>query len=143
MGIKVLLVDDDRAFIDVLSKRIGRRGFIIETALSGAEAIDKLKNDSSIDVVILDVKMPQMDGIEALKKIKADHPLVQVIMLSGHGTVETAIEGMRQGALDYLMKPCDLVVLIAKVEEAKARKTKQEEKIAEAEVINTGLSTNT
>jgi DNA-binding NtrC family response regulator len=85
-------------------------------------------------VVILDVKMPGMDGIETLREIKRNHPLVEVIMLTGHATVETAIEGMKLGAFDYLMKPCDIDLLVAKVSEAAARKRKQEEKILEARI---------
>jgi len=83
-------------------------------------------------VVILDVKMPQMDGIEALKRIKAEYPLVEVIMLTGHATVETGIEGMKLGAFDYLMKPCEMDVLLAKVKEPASKKRAHEEKIIEA-----------
>jgi DNA-binding NtrC family response regulator len=83
--------------------------------------------------------MPGMDGIETLQKIKTAYPLVEVVMLTGHATVESAIEGMKMGALDYLMKPCDMDVLLAKVTEAKAKKSKQEEKIAEARALNIAL----
>jgi DNA-binding NtrC family response regulator len=84
--------------------------------------------------VILDVKMPGMDGIETLKAIKSQVPLVEVIMLTGHATVESAIEGMRLGAFDYLLKPCDMDHLIAKVSEAAARKRQHEEKIINARI---------
>jgi DNA-binding NtrC family response regulator len=83
-------------------------------------------------VVILDIKMPNMDGMTALKEIKSKFPLVEVIMLTGHATVETGIEGMKMGAFDYLMKPCDMDQLIEKVNEAAKRKRDQEEKIMEA-----------
>jgi DNA-binding NtrC family response regulator len=83
-------------------------------------------------VVILDIKMPNMDGMTALKEIKTKFPLIEVIMLTGHATVETGIEGMKMGAFDYLMKPCDMDQLIAKVNEAAKRKRNQEEKIMEA-----------
>jgi DNA-binding NtrC family response regulator len=86
------------------------------------------------EVVILDVKMPGMDGIEALQTIKRKVPLVEVIMLTGHATVESAIEGMKMGAFDYLLKPCDMDHLIAKVSEAAARKRHQEEKIINARI---------
>ena len=76
--------------------------------------------------------MPQMDGIEALKRIKAEYPLVEVIMLTGHATVETGIEGMKLGAFDYLMKPCEMDVLLAKVKEPASKKRAHEEKIIEA-----------
>jgi DNA-binding NtrC family response regulator len=83
-------------------------------------------------VVILDVKMPGMDGVEALQEIRKRYPLVEVIMLTGHATVESAIDGMKWGAFDYLMKPCDIDHLIAKVSEAAAKKRQHENKIIEA-----------
>ncbi|MEW6532485.1 MAG: response regulator [Thermodesulfobacteriota bacterium] len=132
MDTRVLLVDDESAFVEALSRRLAKREFNVFAALSGPEALEKLKQESHIDVVVLDVKMPGMDGIETLRAIKAAHPLVEVIMLTGHATVESAIEGMKQGALDYLMKPCEMDVLVAKVKEAKSKKSKHEEKIAEA-----------
>jgi DNA-binding NtrC family response regulator len=98
--------------------------------------LEKLEQNPSIDVVVLDVKMPGMDGIETLKAIKARYPLIEVIMLTGHATVESAIDGMKDGALDYLMKPCDMDVLMAKVREAKNKKAAQEAKIAEARAMN-------
>ena len=100
------------------------------------EALEKLEQNSTTDVVVLDVKMPGMDGIETLKAIKARYPLIEVIMLTGHATVESAIDGMKVGALDYLMKPCDMDVLMAKVREAKNKKAGQEAKIAEARAMN-------
>ena len=99
---------------------------------SGEEAIEQLRKTHGIDVVILDVKMPGMDGIETLREIKKEHPLVEVIMLTGHATVESAIEGMKFGAFDYLMKPCELEDLIAKVQEAVVKRRKHEDKITEA-----------
>ncbi|MGO9568635.1 MAG: response regulator [Desulfomonilaceae bacterium] len=137
MHAKVLLVDDEAPFVETLAKRLSKRDLTILTAFSGVEALQKLDEDSDIDVVVLDVKMPGMGGIETLKAIRNVHPLVEVIMLTGHATVESAIEGMRWGALDYLMKPCDIEVLIVKVQEAKSKKNKQEEKIAQAQAIQT------
>ena len=98
------------------------------------EALDKLEQSAKYEVVILDVKMPGIDGIETLKRIKKSHPLVEVIMLTGHATVESAIEGMKLGAFDYLMKPCDIDDLVSKVDEATARKQLHEEKIAQARI---------
>jgi DNA-binding NtrC family response regulator len=132
---KVLLVDDESPFVEALSKRLTMRELQISIALSGPEALEKLEKEPSIDVVVLDVKMPGMDGIETLKAIKARHPLIEVIMLTGHATVESAIDGMKVGALDYLMKPCDMDVLMAKVREAKNKKAAQEAKIAEARAM--------
>jgi DNA-binding NtrC family response regulator len=128
----VLLVDDEVPFIETMTKRLEKRGLTVTAAFSGTEALKTLEEDASIEVVILDVKMPQMDGIEALKRIKAEYPLVEVIMLTGHATVETGIEGMKLGAFDYLMKPCEMDVLLSKVKEAASKKRAHEEKIIEA-----------
>jgi DNA-binding NtrC family response regulator len=136
---KVLLVDDEEPFVETLAKRLTKRELNVLKAFSAPEALEKLGKDSRIDVVILDVKMPGMDGIEALKQIKADYPLVEVIMLTGHATVETAIEGMKLGALDYLMKPCDMELLMNKVREAASKKRRHEEKIAEARALQITL----
>jgi DNA-binding NtrC family response regulator len=136
---KVLLVDDEVPFVEALSKRLDKRSVTVVPAFSGTEALEKLAGDSRIDTVVLDVKMPGMDGIETLQAIKASHPLVEVIMLTGHATVESAIEGMKLGALDYLMKPCDMEVLLSKIQDARNKKAKQEEKIAEARALNIAL----
>lgn len=131
----VLLVDDEPTFVDVIEKRLKKRDIAVITAFSGPEALAKLSGtDHQLEVVILDVKMPLMDGIETLEKIKHRHPLVEVILLTAHATIESAIDGMRLGAFDYLMKPCEIEELVGKVEKAAARKRKQEEKILEARV---------
>ena len=130
----VLLVDDEAPFVETMTKRLTKRRLNVLEAFSGEEALETLKGNSHIDVVILDVKMPGMDGIEALKEIRKDFPLVEVIMLTGHATVETSIEGMRLGAFDYLMKPCDMDVLMEKVTAATQKKRDHEEKIREARV---------
>jgi len=127
----VLLVDDEVPFVETMTKRLSRRQLMVLPAYSGREALEKLKKNA-VDVVILDVKMPGMDGIETLREIKKAHPLVEVIMLTGHATVETAVEGMRLGAFDYLMKPCEIDELLAKVDEAKGKKSKHEQKITDA-----------
>lgn len=128
----VLLVDDEAPFVSAMTKRLSKRNLSITAAYSGREALEKLKQHANIEVVILDVKMPEMDGIETLKTIKKNFPLVEVIMLTGHATVETAIEGMRFGAFDYLMKPCDIETLLLKVEESASKKRLHENKIIEA-----------
>lgn len=130
----IMLVDDEVPFVEAMTKRLKRRDLEVEQAFSGQEAIDKLTEGSKTEVVILDVKMPGMDGIDALKVIKNKVPLVEVIMLTGHATVESAIEGMKRGAFDYLLKPCEMDHLIAKVSEAAARKRRQEEKIINARI---------
>ena len=128
----VLLVDDEIPFVEAMARRLKKRDVNIATSFSGSEALDVLREDSSIEVVILDVKMPGMDGIETLSAIRKKFPLQEVIMLTGHATVETGIEGMKLGAFDYLMKPCDMDVLMEKVKEASAKKRRHEEKIIEA-----------
>jgi DNA-binding NtrC family response regulator len=127
----VLLVDDEVPFVETMTKRLSKRQVMVLPAYSGREALEKLAKNA-VDVVILDVKMPGMDGIETLREIKKTHPLVEVIMLTGHATVETAVEGMRLGAFDYLMKPCEIEELLAKVKEAKDKKGKHEQKIMDA-----------
>ena len=130
----VMLVDDEKPFVETMLKRLGKRNLKVLPAYSGQEALDTLEKNRNMDVIILDVKMPGMDGIETLEKIKKQYPLAEVIMLTAHATVESAIEGMKQGAYDYLMKPCDINQLITKVEEAAKKKQDHEEKIREAKV---------
>ncbi len=131
---KILLVDDEKPFVETMMKRLKKRDVDVAPAYDGQEALECLGQDSTIEVVIMDIKMPVMDGMEALRAIKSKHPLVEVIMLTGHATVETGIDGMRMGAFDYLMKPCDMEQLIAKVEEAAKHKRQHEQKIMEARV---------
>ena len=130
----VLLVDDEVAFVETLVKRLAKRDVRVDFAYSGQEALDKLAaaGPTKTDVVILDVKMPGMDGLDTLARIKEEHPLIEVIMLTGHATVESAIEGMKRGAFDYLMKPCEVDILMEKLREAAAKKRAHEEKILEA-----------
>ena len=127
----VLLVDDEVPFVETMSKRLSKRQLMVLPAYTGREALEKL-GKNAVDVVILDVKMPGMDGIQTLRQIKQTFPLVEVIMLTGHATIETAVEGMRLGAFDYLMKPCEIEELLAKVGEAKEKKSRHEQKIMDA-----------
>ena len=129
---KVLLVDDEEDFAEILSLRLKELGEKVEVAHSGQEGLDTLAK-TSIDVVILDIKMPGMDGIETLREIKKQYPIIEVILLTGHGSTETAVEGMKLGAFDYLMKPADFSDLAAKLEGARKRKDEQEERIRKAE----------
>jgi DNA-binding NtrC family response regulator len=130
----VLLVDDEAPFVETMTKRLTKRNLRVINALSGQEALEKMDKNRNLDVVVLDVKMPGMDGIETLGEIKKAFPLIEVVMLTGHATVESAIEGMKSGAFDYLMKPCDLEQLMLKVEQATKKKRDHEEKIREAQV---------
>lgn len=130
----ILLVDDEAPFVETMTKRLTRRNLEVVQAFNGPEALEKLEENPNIEVAILDVKMPGMDGNETLKLMKMKFPLVEVIMLTGHATVESGIEGMKQGAFDYLMKPCDLDLLVTKVKEAAAKKRQHEEKIVQARI---------
>ena len=129
----VLLVDDEAPFVETMTKRLSKRDLKIITAYSGDEALEILK-EYNFDVTILDVQMPGMDGIEALGSIKKLKPLTEVLMLTGHGTIETAIEGMKIGAFDFLLKPCKMDVLLEKINGAYERKSEHEERIRKAMV---------
>jgi DNA-binding NtrC family response regulator len=109
------------------------RDYDVTTSFSGEDAIEKVKG-YNFDVIVLDVLMPGVDGVETLAEIKKRKPLTEVIMLTGHATVETAIEGMKLGAYDYLIKPCETEELVTKINKAHERKAEQEERIREAKV---------
>ena len=130
----VLLVDDEVPFVETITKRLTKRDLEVSAALTGEDALSALALSDQIEVVILDVKMPGMGGIETLQAIRKKYPLVEVIMLTGHATVESAIDGMKMGAFDYLMKPCNMDMLMAKVLEAAVKKRAHEEKIIEARI---------
>jgi DNA-binding NtrC family response regulator len=128
---RILLVDDEKEFADTLAERLRTRDFDVTTAYNGDEALEKLK-EYNFDVTILDVQMPGLHGIDALKEIKKIKPITEVLMLTGHGTIETAIEGMKTGAYDFLLKPCEMSVLLSKINGACERKAKHEERIRNA-----------
>lgn len=129
---KMMLVDDEERFLSTTQKLLSKKGYDVLTASSGVEALEKLRLHN-IHVVILDVKMPGMDGMETLKVIKKTFPLVEVIMLTGHATVESAVDGLKSGATDYLMKPTDVKDLILKAEAAFEKRQVLEEKIRVAQ----------
>ena len=129
MAISILLVDDEVAFVESLTRRLRLREFEVHQAFDAETAMQVLADNPTIDVVVLDVKMPGTDGLTAIKSIKRRHPLVEVILLSGHANLETSVGGMALGAFDYLLKPVRLDELVYKVEDAYGRKTLQEEKI--------------
>ena len=133
MKVKVLLIDDEDQFVDALAERLEFRGFSVTKAFSGDEGLEKLKQQET-DVVLLDVLMPGKDGVETLREIRAMYPMVEVMMLTGHGTIDTAIEGLKLGAYDYLMKPTETGDLIDKILKAYARKAEQEERIRQARI---------
>jgi DNA-binding NtrC family response regulator len=129
---RMMLVDDEERFLSTTKKLLMRKGYDVITASNGSEALEALAIQT-IHVVILDVKMPGMDGITTLKEIKRRFPLVEVIMLTGHATVESAIDGLKSGATDYLMKPADVDELVGKAEEAFSKRKTLEEKIRVAQ----------
>lgn len=116
---KVLLVDDEEAFLNVLTKRLARRNINVGVAMGGREALEALAEDSLVDLVILDVKMPVMDGIETLAEIKRAYPLLPVIILTAYPTVKTSTEWKNLGAFDCLMKPHDMDQLLTAIENAR------------------------
>jgi DNA-binding NtrC family response regulator len=130
--INILVVDDEKDFVEMLSLRLKDDGHNLWAAYSGEQALSSLKTEP-IDVVILDIKMPGMDGIATLKEIKNRNPVVEVILLTGHGAIDTAVTGLKSGAFDYLLKPADYQELLAKLEAARSRKVEQEERIRKAE----------
>jgi DNA-binding NtrC family response regulator len=130
----LLIVDDEKSFIDIIAQRLRQRGFFVDCAFTGIEALDILEKKDTIDVVVLDIKMPDLDGIKTLEKIKKKYPLIEVIMLTGHATINSAVETLKIGAFDYLTKPCDLNDIISKAEQAVARKKEREAKIFDVRI---------
>jgi DNA-binding NtrC family response regulator len=129
MSIHFLLVDDERLFVETLAARLDQRGFSVDCAFSGTEALALLEKKTPIDVVVLDVKMPGIDGFEVVEAVKKRYPLVEVIMMTGHAEVPSAIAAMKLGAADFLTKPCDLGYLLIRAEAAAARKREREAEI--------------
>ena len=127
----ILIVDDERTFGDVVAQRLRQRGFAADAVSSGLEALKRLEETNTIEAVLLDLKMPLMDGIATLQLIKKGHPLVEVVMLTGDATIDSAIEAMKSGAFDYLVKPFDIDQVIDKVNAAAKRKRDREARIRE------------
>ncbi len=117
----VLIIDDEPEFIETLGQRMTSRGMNVTTSTSARKAIEVMEA-KDFDVVVLDLQMSELDGLEALKIIKETKPEIQVILLTGHATVEKGIEAMKLGAMDLLEKPADLSVLTEKIHKAQARK---------------------
>jgi len=128
MAISVLLVDDEVGFVESLTKRLKIRQFDVHQAFDAETALQILADKPNIDVVVLDVKMPDTDGLTAMKSIKRRYPLVEVILLSGHANLEASVGGIALGAFDYLLKPVRIDELVFKIEDACRRKVLQEEK---------------
>jgi DNA-binding NtrC family response regulator len=131
---RALVVDDEEDFLETLVKRLHKRNIDTTGVPSGEEALEIMK-EKLFDVVILDVKMPGgMDGIEALREMKKIQPLAEVILLTGHASVETSIEGMKLGAFDYLLKPIKLEELLVKLAQAFEKKDAHDQKIRNARI---------
>jgi len=121
MSERVLLVDDEEEFLDIMSERMRNRGMEVVTASSAREALEKIENDL-FDAIILDLMMPDMNGLETIKAIKEKKPELQVILLSGQATLEKGIEAMKLGALDVVEKPADMETLVEKIKKAESKR---------------------
>ena len=130
---KVLLVDDEEEFVETLAERMRSRGMDVATCGSGVDAL-QLVDDEDFDVVVLDLKMPGIDGLDALKRIKRRRPDIQVVLLTGYATVEKGVEAIKEGALEFLEKPVDLSSLTDAIHKAKATKMVLVEKETEERI---------
>lgn len=128
---RVLLVDDEENYLKSLSERLKVRGLLVNTSVCGEDALQKLE-EHEFDAIVVDLSMPGMDGIETLKRIKAGHPDVEVIILTGHGSVKSGITSMKQGALDFLEKPVEINKLMEKISEARKRRESNLQKTSQA-----------
>ncbi len=135
LATKVMLVDDEKDFIEILSQRLETRGLKVIAVTSGEEALD-MTDDQNFDVAVVDFAMPGLNGIETLKQIKEKRPDIEVIMLTGQGTIQSGIEAMKHGAIDYLEKPVDLTILMEKIRLAKQQRMLVLEKKSADEVRN-------
>lgn len=124
--IKILLVDDEIEFAETLAERLRLRSFEVTVVSRADEALTTLDAGLRPDVVLLDIKMPGLDGLDALAQITSRKLKTETILLTGHGEAASSIEGMKRGAFDYLMKPVDIGELIAKIEQAVARRGNRE-----------------
>ena len=121
MEAKVLLVDDEQDFLETLSSRLEMRGLKVSAVTSGEQAIAEAK-EQEYDAIVVDLSMPGIDGLETLKRIKANNPNAEIIMLTGHGSVASGVEAMKLGAGDFLQKPVELTELMSKIGEAKGKR---------------------
>ena len=132
--INILLVDDEKEFVVAITERLSKRGFIADCVFSGKEALNLLEKKDSIDVIILDIRLPDIDGIKILKEIKTKHPLMEVIIISGYAAIDSTVETLKLGAFDYLEKPFDLNDLVSKSKQAGSRKREREAKILDVKM---------
>jgi DNA-binding NtrC family response regulator len=118
---KVLLVDDEEDFLSTLAERLESRGMKVSAVSSGEDAVAKA-DEQGFDLIVLDLSMPGIDGLETLKRIKAKQPDAEIIMLTGQGSIKTSIEAMKLGAEDFLQKPVNITDLMDKISEAKEKR---------------------
>jgi DNA-binding response OmpR family regulator len=118
---RVLLVDDEVEFVEALARRLTRRGYVLTVAHDGEEAT-RVARDAPPDVVVLDLRLPGADGVTVLRQLKRAHPATEFILLTGHGSAASGIEGMRHGAFDYLLKPVEIDELCERLQAAWARR---------------------
>ncbi|MEN8189332.1 MAG: response regulator [Thermodesulfobacteriota bacterium] len=118
---RILLVDDEEDFVETLATRLRNRDMVVDTALSGKKAMALIEK-KSFDAVVLDLQMPDMDGLQVLAAIKETNPIIQVILLTGRATVEKGIQAMKLGALDLLEKPADIDDLTDRIKEASEKR---------------------
>ena len=135
MEAKVLLVDDEQDFLETLSSRLEMRGLKVSAVTSGEQAIAEAK-EQEYDAIVVDLSMPGIDGLETLKRIKADNPNAEIIMLTGHGSVASGVEAMKLGAGDFLQKPVELTELMSKIGEAKGKRMLVLQKQSQEELRN-------
>jgi two-component system response regulator CpxR len=133
MRIRVLLVDDEKEFVEALAQRLDARGLAVLCAFSAEEALECIKNHP-VDVVVLDMVMPAKDGMQTLREIKELRPLVEVILLTGYSTLDSAVGALEDGAFYYLTKPTDMKDLLENIANAFKRKAEHEERIRQAEI---------
>lgn len=132
--INLLLVDDEEEFIVAITEHLRKRGFTAECAFTGTEALNQLEKNDSIDVVILDIRLPDSDGTDLLRKIKTKNPLIEVIIISGYSAINSTVETFKLGAFDYLEKPFELNDLISKAKQAAQKKREREAKILDVKM---------
>ncbi len=126
-GSRILLVDDETVFTDNMTRLLTTRGYLV-TAVDNGEAALQILGEKDFDVIVLDLKMPGMDGITTLKEIGKQGLFAQTLILTGHGSIDTALEAVKLGAYDYLTKPCEIDDLVNKIEGAWGKKNEEEKK---------------
>ena len=140
-NIRVLLVDDEETLLEYLSKRLLKKGFIVKAAFSGEEGLN-VAGQEHFDVAVVDLKMPGMDGVETQKRLHELQPFLQCIVLTAHGSIDSALESGQQDAFRYLLKPIDYDKLVASIQEAYEKKVEfQNEKFKEEveEIYRSGM----